>query len=634
MSKQKGSPAQKSQQTSHESAGPKALQVIGALALAVAATAALVLVAGHLRAVALPGCGPGSACDEAAKSVWGKVPVANVSTAAAGAAYFLGMLAWWLGSGASRTLRTAATGGLLGRLMFVIVMFAEGWACKYCLAAHAANRVFVACVYIGARGAPAGLDTRGLAMAGGAGAIALGLLASVESNQRKKLEAAAKQEAAASVEAMKANAQQQASTTPTTSATTATPAAAQQQNVTTPAAPIAASAAFEGRYRKGPKDAAIRVVMLTNYQCPDCKIMEGQLARLMAMQPALDMAVSIKHFPLSTVCNPHVPRDMHPDSCFGAFAAEAAGELGGVEAFWQTHLWLFARSGRFTPEDVIAHGNSIGIDGARLRQLMDDPRIQQRVKEDIEEGVELGLRNTPMIFINGVELRGWMAPDSLVNAVTQLAASNPPKRDATSDKPPKAEQRMLEIYEAEPVRAMPAQFDRFVMGPTDGAKRVVIVGDYEEPGTAEADASVRELMAGGASIRYSFAHFPVNQTCNPEMTFTRYQNSCTASRLVEAAGALGGNEAFWAAHAWAFANRTTPANLTAANLAQTIGATTGLTADALTQAAQSANATIAADAKAAKALGITGLPAVFIDGKLVREWKLREVNLLPQLLSK
>jgi hypothetical protein len=98
------------------------------------------------------------------------------------------------------------------------------------------------------------------------------------------------------------------------------------------------------------------------------------------------------------------------------------------------------------------------------------------------------------------------------------------------------------------------------------------VGDYEEPGTAEADASVRELMAGGASIRYSFAHFPVNQTCNPEMTFTRYQNSCTASRLVEAAGALGGNEAFWAAHAWAFAKRTTPANLTAANLAQTIGA--------------------------------------------------------------
>ncbi|MFN5945858.1 MAG: vitamin K epoxide reductase family protein, partial [Phycisphaerae bacterium] len=222
MSKQKGSPAQKSQQTSHESAGPKALQVIGALALAVAATAALVLVAGHLRAVALPGCGPGSPCDEAAKSVWGKVPLANISTASAGAAYFLGMLAWWLGSGASRTLRTVSTIGLLGSLMFVIVMFAEGWACKYCLAAHAANLVFVACVYIGARGAPVGLDTRGRAMAGGAGAIALGLLASVESNQRKKLEAAAKQEAAASVEAMKANAQQQASTTPTTSATTAT----------------------------------------------------------------------------------------------------------------------------------------------------------------------------------------------------------------------------------------------------------------------------------------------------------------------------------------------------------------------------------------------------------------------------
>ncbi len=636
MPKQKNTPVST---PAREPRGMGRLRAVGTIALVVAAAASLMLVAGHLRAVALPGCGPGSPCDQAAKSVWGKVPVANVSTAAAGAAYFLGMLAWWLGLGAgvgaSRTLRTVSTVGLLGSLMFVIVMFAEGWACKYCLAAHAANLIFVACVYISARGAPIGLDTRGLAMAGGAGAIALGLLASVESNQRRKLEAEAKREAAASVEAMKANAQQPALvvTPPATDATAQT-GNAQATTTNTPTADAAAAKPFEGRYRKGPRDAAIRVVMLTNYPCPDCKIMEGQLSRLMAMQPALDMAVSIKHFPLSTVCNPNLPRDMHPDACFGAFAAEAAGELGGVEAFWQTHLWLFERSGRFTPQDVIAHGNSIGLDGLKLRQLMDDPRIQQRVKDDIAEGEALGLRNTPMIFINGVELRGWMAPDALVNAVTQLAASNPPKRDASSDKPPKAEQRMMEIYAAEPVRTMPTQFDRFVMGPANGATRVVIVGDYEEPGTAEADATVRELMAGGANIRYSFAHFPVNQTCNPEMTFTRYQNSCTAARLVEAAGALGGDDAFWAAHAWAFANRTTPANLTAANLAETIGATTGLTAEALTQAMQGASANIAADAKAAKALGITGLPAVFIDGKLAREWKLRDRNLLPQMLSK
>lgn len=635
MSKQRNKATQRPEAAVGKTGAGRGVRVAGASALVVAAVAALVLVAGHLQAVALPGCGPGSPCDEAAKSVWGKVPVLNISTAAVGAAYFLGMLAWWLGAGASRTLRTAATIGLLGSVMFVIVMFAEGWACRYCFVAHAGNAIFVACVFLASRGAPAGLDTRGLALAGGAGAIALGLLASVESNQRKKLEAAAQKEAAASVEAMKAGAQQAAPVvTPPTQPADGVKDATRAAATNTPTAPTAAGPMFEGRYRKGPKEAAIRVVMLTDYQCPDCKIMEGQLARLMAMQPALDMSVSIKHFPLSTVCNPGVPRDMHPDACFGAFAAEAAGELGGVEAFWQTHLWLFARGGKFTPQDVIAHGNSIGIDGAKLRLLMDDPRIQQRVKDDIAEGEALGLRNTPMIFINGVELRGWMAADALVNAVMQLAASNPPKRDASGDRPPMAEQRMLEIYAAEPVRAMPGQFDRFVMGPASGGVRVVIVGDYEEPGTAEADATVRELMAGGASIRYSFAHFPVNQTCNPEMTFTRYQNSCTAARLVEAAGALGGNDAFWAAHAWAFANRTTPANLTAANLAETIGESTGLTAEALTQAMQGATATIAADAKAAKALGITGLPAVFIDGRLAREWKLRDRNLLPQLLSK
>jgi protein-disulfide isomerase len=618
----------------------RAVRAIGAAALTIAAIASLVLVAGHLQAVALPGCGPGSPCDQAAKSVWGKVPFTQVSTAALGAAYFIGMLSWWLGACASRTLRTVATIGMLASVLYVVVMIAEGWACKYCLAAHIANAIFVACVFWGSRGSPRGIDVRGIALAGGAGAIALGLLATIETNQRKKLEAAAKQQAAQSVEAMKAASQAPGTITPpgTQPSTAGEQPANAPSTQTSPPKPAAgtqsrATVPFEGRFRKGPAEAAIRIVMLTDYQCPDCKIMEGQLSRLLAAQPPLDIAVSIKHFPLSTMCNPSVQRDMHPDACFGAYAAEAAGDLGGADAFWQTHNWLFARDGKFTPQDIVTHGNAIGIDGLTLRQLMDDPRVQQRVKNDIEEGQQLGLRNTPMIFINGVELRGWMAPDALVNAVTQLAATNPPKRSAASDRPPLAEQRTLEIYANEPVLTLPAQFERFVMGPQTSPLRVVIIGDYQEPGTAEADATVRELLASGANVRYSFAHFPVSQACNPEMTFTRHEHACTAARLVEAAGTLGGPDAFFAAHAWAFANRTTPANLTAANLAQTIGESTGLTADALTQAATSSDATIAADARASKALGITGLPAVYINGKLVREWKLRDKNLLPQLLT-
>lgn len=610
----------------HKSSG-NATFIVGCVALAIAIACSLMLVAGHMQAVALPGCGPGSPCDQAAKSVWGKVPLTGISTAALGAAYFAGMLTWWLTSRGGTTIRLVATLGGLLSLLFVAVMFAEGWACKYCLAAHAGNFVFIICTWLAARRSAPGFDKRGAIMSIGTAAIALGVLASIESNHRKKQEALAKADAAKSIEAVKTAATQPTPAPLAQPTTPAQPAQPQPAPTTTNAQP-----AFEGRYRLGNELAAIRIVFLTDYQCPDCKIMEGQLKR--ALASGADIAVSIKHFPISTLCNPNVPQDMHPDACYGAFAAEAAGELGGTEAFWKVHHWLFERDGKFTPADIIAFGATIGLDGTKLRALMDSPTIQQRVKDDIAQGEQLGLRQTPMIFINGVELRGWMAPESLVLAVEQLAASNLPQRSARDDKPPLAEQRMLEIFAAEPRVPLPAQFDRYATGPAAAQHRIVIVGDYLEPNTKQIDAEVRQLIASGTSIRYSFAHFPVSSACNPEMTFTRYQ-SCDVARLVEAAGIIGGNDAFWAAHAWAFANSTAPANHNAAHLASVIGTTTGITAETLQQsiATQEPAANIIADAKAAKALGLTSLPAIYLDGKLVREWKLRDKSLLPQLLN-
>ncbi|HLP85512.1 MAG TPA: hypothetical protein VK157_14280, partial [Phycisphaerales bacterium] len=205
MGKRNSSP--RSFAAAHKSSGNAAL-IAGCVALAIAIACSLMLVAGHMQAVALPGCGPGSPCDQAAKSVWGKVPIAGISTAALGAAYFAGMLTWWLTSRGGKTIRLVATLGGLLSLLFVAVMFAEGWACKYCLAAHAGNLVFIICTWLAAGRDAFTFDKRGAIMSIGTAAIALGVLASIESNHRKKQEALAKADAAKSVEAVKSAASQ------------------------------------------------------------------------------------------------------------------------------------------------------------------------------------------------------------------------------------------------------------------------------------------------------------------------------------------------------------------------------------------------------------------------------------------
>jgi protein-disulfide isomerase len=70
-------------------------------------------------------------------------------------------------------------------------------------------------------------------------------------------------------------------------------------------------------------------------------------------------------------------------------------------------------------------------------------------------------------------------------------------------------------------------------------------------------------------------------------------------------------------------------------LATAISASTGVSAEILQQAMAGPDgaAMIAADAKAAKGLGLTGLPAIYVDGKLVREWKVSGKSVLAEMLA-
>src|SRR5574340_726413 len=90
--------------------------VIGVVCLAWAATMSLALVTEHISGWSLPGCGQGSPCEQAANSVWGKVPLINWPVSFLGLAYFLGMLAAWIaGRGAlPPALRYLARLGALG----------------------------------------------------------------------------------------------------------------------------------------------------------------------------------------------------------------------------------------------------------------------------------------------------------------------------------------------------------------------------------------------------------------------------------------------------------------------------------------------------------------------------------------
>lgn len=695
--------------------------ILGTGFFILAATMSFLLVLEHISGWSLPGCGAESACEQATQSFWGKVQLGDFEWPVSflGLAYFSAAAVTWLivrGQPAA-LVRNIVRLGALGSLFFGVIIVVKWLFCPYCIGAHLGNFAGWATMELTGR--------RGSGRHAGAGLasfIGVFVLSSVgvgvwDAQVRGAAQEKAEGERSQAVQQMIERAAdptndpeppQETSGTPDPDADETTAAASVDDpdsgdvtepndivsesastvdGQTEPPGEGADSAGFTGRYRYGPVDAPIRIVMYTAYQCPDCRRLEHQVERLIATRD--DISVSIKHFPFTAECNPFISRTTQPNGCWAARAAEAAGMIWGTEGFWKMHRWLFAQRGSFTQlEDLRPAFLDPQLDMNQFRRVLLSEETIERVRADCREAKRYGLFFTPMIFVNGVELKGWNAPNALIRTVTELAAANPPRRMPTADQPPLALQKYVEDWQDEPVRNLPPDRVAHTLGREDAAIQIVLWGDYQEPGTAMADAAARQFASGRADVAYTFRHYPFNSDCNPNLPYPRHVLACWAAHAAEAAGALGGEEAYWKMHAWLMDNQLTPlapvaarsghdaadihkalsqmtaenrtaamrelgldADAVMAEMRQVADAALraatpelGLDADALLAAIgdEAGAKAIADDIAAGKALprlrhgtraGLHGIPTIFINGKWVPRWKLGPDSVLAEILD-
>jgi protein-disulfide isomerase/uncharacterized membrane protein len=613
--------------------------VLGAVFAGVSAAASLLLVMEHLGGLSLPGCGPGGACEQAARSVWGRIKLGGLEwpTSYIGLAYFLAVLVAWIATRAAlpRTFRYLVRVGALASLGFCAIILRERLLCLYCLVAHAGNFGFWITVEQTRRRVPrTGLAWGSLLVVFVLVSAGLG---TVDWQHRQQVRRKGEQELAESTASIIARSHR---TTAPTSTPATTPVLPTPSTTTAPASRPAERPPFVGRYRHGPEVAPIRIVLFTDYQCQDCYNVETQqLSKLLAERN--DVAISIKHFPFCKDCNPFVERSLHQNACWAARAAEAAGILWGTAGFWKMHEWLFAHHGVFETTAALEAGiRELGYDPTGFVQTMTGPETLRRVQADVQEAKTLGLYFTPMIFINGVELKGWYVPGALLRTVAQVTASNPPPRTAADDHPPLALAKYIADWRDQPVRQLPADTRTWTLGPADAAIRIVAWGDYQEPYTAEADAAIRAFVRRRSDACYTFRHFPFNSDCNPQLKERRHPLACRASQAAEAAGQLGGNDAYWKMHTWLMEHQKEFSDPTLKAAATQMG----LDADALlaTMDAPEVQAAIAEDVQAGKQLpslrwgmpaGLHSIPSVFINGRFVPRVRLEDRLVLDDILN-
>ena len=82
-----------------------------------------------------------------------------------------------------------------------------------------------------------------------------------------------------------------------------------------------------------------------------------------------------------------------------ALAAESQGK------FWEFHDMLFKNYNKLNDQKISEIALELGLDQTQFEKKMKDPKITARIKQDVREGAQAGVRGTPTVFINGKRLK-------------------------------------------------------------------------------------------------------------------------------------------------------------------------------------------------------------------------------------
>lgn len=147
------------------------------------------------------------------------------------------------------------------------------------------------------------------------------------------------------------------------------------------------------------------MVEFGDYECPFCG--QAEIATRALRQHLGDrMRFVFRNFPI-------IPAHAH--AVLAAEAAEAAGAQG---QFWAMHDLLFDNQDALEAPNLVEYATQLGLDVDAFIDDLRDHRYLDKVRDDLQSGVDSGVAGTPAFFINGRRHEGGYDFDSLLAAVS------------------------------------------------------------------------------------------------------------------------------------------------------------------------------------------------------------------------
>lgn len=159
--------------------------------------------------------------------------------------------------------------------------------------------------------------------------------------------------------------------------------------------------------QSGSKDAPVRVVEFTDFQCPYCKAFHQTLQQ--TLKEYGDKVLYVyKNYPLP----------IHAQAENAALAGECANEQGKFAPYADN---LFAKQDEWGKTTGVQkfkdYARTLKLDTAQFNTCLDSKKYQESVSASLDEGKKFGISGTPGTFVNGTFLNGAVPQSDLKAAI-------------------------------------------------------------------------------------------------------------------------------------------------------------------------------------------------------------------------
>jgi protein-disulfide isomerase len=143
---------------------------------------------------------------------------------------------------------------------------------------------------------------------------------------------------------------------------------------------------------KGPDDAWVTIIEVSEFQCPFCNRVQPTLKQVQDTY-GKDVRIAFKHNPLG----------FHPNAKPAAKAAECAKEQG---KFWELHDLMFENQRDLAAPKLEEFAGKTGVNVEQWKTCFASTKHEDLINEDQKLSNQFGARGTPGFFINGRFLSG------------------------------------------------------------------------------------------------------------------------------------------------------------------------------------------------------------------------------------